>query len=95
MSRAIILIAHNHNLGHEHRHLESVFVLHEHDILSLESGHAATTYLIQESDLITYLHLYTLLYKYRIRGQSYKIIANAPSNLIKTCITTAINKLFT
>jgi hypothetical protein len=58
MSRAVILIAYNHDFRRQHRHLKTVFVLYEHDILPLESGHAASSYLIQESDLITNLHLF-------------------------------------
>ena len=62
VSRAIIFIAYDHDFRRQHRHLETVFVLYKHNVLPLESGHAATSNFIQKSDLITNLHLFSFLF---------------------------------
>ena len=52
----VALLAYYHNLVNHHRHLESVFVFNQYDVLSLKAGNLSAAYFAQESYFISYFH---------------------------------------
>ena len=66
LAHGIVVLLHHYHLVDRHRNLESVFILHQHDIFALEAGHLSAAHFTQESYFITFLHSYFIFYFYLI-----------------------------
>ena len=63
--RAIVLVADDHDIGHQHGNLKSVLVFNKNDVLALETTHGTSASLVQESNFIAFLHIdYKVTNKY-------------------------------
>ena len=60
MASVVVLLANDHHLAYLHRHLEAIFVFHQHNVLSLETGHTAASHFAHESYFISNLHRYLM-----------------------------------
>ena len=58
VSAAVVVVVHNYYVVNGHRNLEAVFILYEHDVLSLEARNASASYLAEESHFVAYLHFF-------------------------------------
>ena len=54
--RVVVLFAYDDHFFDTHWHLEAVFVFDKYNVLTLEAGNTASTYLTQESYFISYFH---------------------------------------
>ena len=57
----IVVRINHHTFTHQHRDIESVFILHQYDILSLKSCHNTASHFTEETNFISYLHWLLLI----------------------------------
>ena len=56
-ARAVVIVVDHNHVAYAGRNLEAVLVLHQHDVLSLETGDTPAADFAQEAHLISYLHI--------------------------------------
>ena len=90
--RAIVLVADDHDIGHQHGNLKSVLVFNKNDVLALETTHGTSASLVQEPNFIAFLHIDYKVTKNRVQNKRNSFLFLPRCNNFATILSFLLHK---